>query len=623
MSSDTFSFDPAAPAEAMEGTNDSADGSTIHSSADTGSFSQVTSTHRAESIKRQRPAIEDAERESRPIGRERGSSSRIQRSTSLPKNVRSPSVRRTHGKARSSGGSPNDRRGIGTADEELTAKIREMESQDVHQRRQIQRLEDENNAQRIVHHSKLQSIQDECTEFDHQYNHVLDCWRRAEERSKTYETELRSEARLFQEAREYSGEMQQQFGHVMQEDQGAGMRIQELELILEQERLQFRSHAASFDQETKAEIAILRDRADRVRLEASEAIAAKDSQPFHERELISDEAMKLKRRNDLLTSELSFAQNDAIQAAQMIHHEQRTVDMCGRRNAEEEMVVRNLMGEMNVAETYPNMENAKNERLTDRSDEDRKRYEQRLSLFMSNPETRDPNMSQPDLASKVEIQRLKQELAVAETSLSIVPSSSTEMALANDRMKRELEETLTENEEMKKQGSFEFWRKKHKEVSEEQDRVRREMYETFENLREEKKMYIEEEREARKNGEDAERLRNERNEWRDQYDDLVAGWSGDGYEYEEEEEARETRSENNASVVGFSTSKISRKEADKVVVPNWPRIHELEFWESQITSNIVAASGDLDHDAWTSWIAPTLKISPDIDGELAGSGDVC
>ena len=233
MSSDAFSFDHATPAEAMEGTNDSVDSSVMHSSPDTGSFAQVTSSHRSESMKRQRPTIEDAERESRPVGRERGSSSRNQRSTSVPRVGRSPSIRRTHGKAKSSGGSPLDRRGIGTVDE-LNARIREMEDQDVHQRRQIRRLEDENNAQRIVHSSKLQSIKDECKEFDHQYNHVLDCWRRAEERSKTYETELRSEARLFQEAREYLGEMQHQFGHVMQEGQGAGMRIQELELILEQ-----------------------------------------------------------------------------------------------------------------------------------------------------------------------------------------------------------------------------------------------------------------------------------------------------------------------------------------------------------------------------------------------------
>ena len=255
-------------------------------------------------------------------------------------------------------------------------------------------------------------------------------------------------------------------------------------------------------------------------------------------------------------------------------------------------------------------------------EEDRKRYEQRLSLFMSNPETRYPDMSQPDLASKVEIQRLKQELAVAETTLSIVPSSSSEMVVANDRIKRELEETLEENKKMKEQGSFEFWRQRSKEAREDQERARKEMFEAFESRREEERMYLEEEREARKRGEDIERLRNERNEWKEQYDGLIAGWSEEEYEYEEEEEeARETRSETQASIMGYSTSKISRKEADKVIVPNWPRIHELEFWKSQVTANIVAASGDLDHDAWTTWIAPTFKISPDIDGILAGSGD--
>ena len=51
-------------------------------------------------------------------------------------------------------------------------------------------------------------------------------------------------------------------------------------------------------------------------------------------------------------------------------------------------------------------------------------------------------------------------------------------------------------------------------------------------------------------------------------------------------------------------------------------IHELEFWESQGASNIVAASGDLDHDAWTAWIAPTFAVNPDIDGTLSSSGDI-
>lgn len=63
--------------------------------------------------------------------------------------------------------------------------------------------------------SHMQSINDEYTEFDRQYNHVFDCWRQADERSKTFEMELRSEMRLFQETREYIGEMQQQLGHVV------------------------------------------------------------------------------------------------------------------------------------------------------------------------------------------------------------------------------------------------------------------------------------------------------------------------------------------------------------------------------------------------------------------------
>ena len=64
----------------------------------------------------------------------------------------------------------------------------------------------------------MQSIKDECIEFDQQYNHVLNCWRQAEERSKTYEMELRSEIGLCHEVREYLGEMQQHFGNFVQED---------------------------------------------------------------------------------------------------------------------------------------------------------------------------------------------------------------------------------------------------------------------------------------------------------------------------------------------------------------------------------------------------------------------
>ncbi len=618
MSSDAYSFDQATPAEAMEGINSSIESSAAQSSPGD-SFSHVSGTDRSELAKRQRTPVRRTEREGRLTVR--GSSSREVRSTSAPNVVRSLSVRKTTGKTRSIGGSPNDQKKMKSADEELDAKLKELEDQDLNQKIIIHRLEDENNAQRIIYNSKLQSIKDECSEFDQQYNHVLERWRIAEERSRTFESEFQSEARLFYEAREYLGELQQQFVHVAQEDMGAGLRIQELEIILAQERERFQSQAASLDQQTKAEFATLRDRADRVRFEASEAIAAKDIQQVQERELISDEAMKLKRRNDMLASELSFSQNDVIQATQMIHNEHRMLDTYRKRNVEEETAVRNLMGEMNIAESYLKIENARSEKLSQMIEEDRKRYEQRLSLVMTNPDARKTSSASTDLASKVEIQRLKHELATAESTLSIVPSNQNELAIVK-KMKSEVEEAKLESEEIKEQGSYDFWKQRMRDANDERDQARKEKYEASEDLREERKMYLEEEREAIRRGEDVDRLRKERDEWRDYYDELMEGWTAEDLEHEEEEASVfETRSEAAASISG-SGSKISRKEADKVVVPNWPRIHELEFWKAQVTSNIVAASGDLDHDVWTSWIAPTFKISPDIDGELAGSGDV-
>ena len=337
--------------------NDSLDSSGIHSSQD-GSFSQVTSAARSDSAKRLRPQIEDADRESRQTSRVRSASiTRAQRSASSSKAGRTPSVRRSQEKSKGSGGSPQDRQKTVTADEELDEKIREMQNQDRQLRSQLKMLEDENLAEKVMFSSQMRSIKDEYTEFDRQYNHVLDCWRQADERSKTFEMELRSEMRLFQETREYITEMQHQFGHVVQEDYGASLRIQELEGLINRERSTFQSNAERFAQESYQEFAELRDQADRIRLEASEAIAAKDSQRLQERELISDEALKLHQRNNMLVSELSFAQNDAIQAAHVAHDEQRVNDSLRKRVTEEEVTVRNLAGEMNVLQTYLNFLN--------------------------------------------------------------------------------------------------------------------------------------------------------------------------------------------------------------------------------------------------------------------------
>ena len=468
----------------------------------------------------------------------------------------------------------------------------------------------------------MKSIKDECTEFDRQYNHVLDRWRLAEENSMSYEMEMRSEAMLFQEARNYINEMQQQFGSVMQEDYGASLRIQELEGLLTRERAMYQTNNERFSNEAFQEFAELRDKADKIRLEASEAIAAKDNERIQEKELISDEAKRLHQRNGLLLSELSFAQNDAIQAAQAISEMQRMNDVLQRKATEEETHIRNLQGEMNVVQSYLGLETAKRERLQARNEEDRTRYEQRMNLFMSNPSANLSSSRPSDLASKVGIQRLKQELSSAEGALAIVPlNPNPSMTIEMNEMKQELVE-------LKNDPAFQRLDQEMFEARQQRNRALGEASDYCDRMNEEKFKYRNEEKEARRRQEDIDRLRSDRDEWREHYDELLAqwtaGWDGEEHRYDEEEEAHETRSEVSEATASFIDSgkpKISRKEADKVIIPNWPKIHELEFWKSQVTSNIVAACGDLDHDAWIKWIASTFRRSPDIDGDLAKSGD--
>ena len=71
-----------------------------------------------------------------------------------------------------------------------------------------------------------------------------------------------------------------QLGHVAQEDYGAGLRIQELEGLINRERASFQSNAERFAQKSYQEFATLRGQADRIRLEASEAITARTNSDF-------------------------------------------------------------------------------------------------------------------------------------------------------------------------------------------------------------------------------------------------------------------------------------------------------------------------------------------------------
>ena len=636
MSSDAFSFDNAAPAEGVE--SNSGAGSGMHSSPDgASSFSHVRSVSRSDTSKRSRNAIEDAERASRPAGRVQPNPTRSDRTPSTPRPNRVSAFRRTFHKQSSPRGSPRSKSGPRTADEELEARLREMEYDSIGLRIEMRQIEDEHVAEKSQYQAMFQSARDEWQEFNNQYNHVIGCWREAEERSRRFESEFQSEAMLFHEAKNGLQELQQHMHGAIQEDYGASLRINELELLIMNEKEQFQLRADSYARETQQEFHELRGRAELIRHEASEALASRDSQNFHDRELISDEAMRLKSRNDVLASEFQVAQNDVIKAGQIIHNEQFMILNSKQMVTEEEAVVRGLKNELSTAQSYLNIENTKNRNLQSRMDDDRMRYEQRLSMLTSHSMPRELPESSINIANKVETLRLRQELDEALRTITqyqegIVAVSSPKPPVAqelsdmmaeefiqNEKLEKAISELKAKNQRMEEESSYQWHRDQLRDVIDERNRFQGSVYRLEGEVRTE-------EEESRRRGEDVDRLRNSRNEWREWYNE-VAEWDPDAENAEAEnaEEPAESRTE--GSVAGSTGSdgvklKITRKEADKVVIPNWPKIHELEFWKSQVTSSIVAASGDLDHDAWTAWIAPTFAHAPDIDGSLSNSGDI-
>ena len=68
-----------------------------------------------------------------------------------------------------------------------------------------------------------------------------------------------------------------------------------------------------------------------------------------------------------------------------------------------------------------------------------------------------------------------------------------------------------------------------------------------------------------------------------------------------------------------SRPRISRREADKIVVPPWPKSHDLDGWKSQLLSNVLSACADSDQDAWIAWLSESFKINPSIE-KMSDSG---
>ena len=60
----------------------------------------------------------------------------------------------------------------------------------------------------------------------------------------------------------------------------------------------------------------------------------------------------------------------------------------------------------------------------------------------------------------------------------------------------------------------------------------------------------------------------------------------------------------------YTDVKISRREADKVVVPPFPTVTHLDSWMSQCLANVLSACADPNQEEWMKWLSPAF---PDIE----------
>ena len=63
----------------------------------------------------------------------------------------------------------------------------------------------------------------------------------------------------------------------------------------------------------------------------------------------------------------------------------------------------------------------------------------------------------------------------------------------------------------------------------------------------------------------------------------------------------------------YTDVKISRREADKVVIPPFPTVTHLDSWMSQCLANVLSACTDPNQEEWMKWLSPAFRPNPDIE----------
>ena len=58
-------------------------------------------------------------------------------------------------------------------------------------------------------------------------------------------------------------------------------------------------------------------------------------------------------------------------------------------------------------------------------------------------------------------------------------------------------------------------------------------------------------------------------------------------------------------------SQGNSERAEKVSVPVYPKMHQLDLWKSQWTMALVTASGDTDHSKWLKVVVSIMEYEPE------------
>ena len=100
--------------------------------------------------------------------------------------------------------------------------------------------------------------------------------------------------------------------------------------------------------------------------------------------------------------------------------------------------------------------------------------------------------------------------------------------------------------------------------------------------------------------------------------DMYKGYwqQSEQYEAEESQRLKDEVTENRAESSSTPTHKSSsskQREAEKITIPQWPKVADLQIWKARLLTSVLIACGDNDQNAWGSWLAEAMNDRPDMD----------